>query len=255
VAVEPGIGDEPGQEAFGLVDEAGDQGDGGQVVAEPGAAAPGERGADWPSQGAGGSKITLIWLVGALLSVGVCRLPSPPSAGWSVLDGDLQNGNVVDQVGIGVCTPRVRPLRPGPTRWRLGSLLARGPAADAGALAAHLLTVICANAMLLSGWGSQFCVRATAATMAVPVREALRVRPNLAVVPTASEAWPQENTLPCLVHPAVHDTCDSAAGSVTAAMILLAVAGPALAAVSAQVPVLPRQAGRAGQRGGDVGLG
>src|SRR6266480_274803 len=44
VAVEPGIGDELGQEAFGLVDEAGDQGDGGQVVAGPGAAALSERG-------------------------------------------------------------------------------------------------------------------------------------------------------------------------------------------------------------------
>ncbi len=43
-AVEPGIGDELGEEAFGLAGEAGDEGDGGQVVAGPGAAALSERG-------------------------------------------------------------------------------------------------------------------------------------------------------------------------------------------------------------------
>jgi hypothetical protein len=44
VPVEPGGVDQFGQAALGLVDEAGDQGDGSQVVAEPGAGALGERG-------------------------------------------------------------------------------------------------------------------------------------------------------------------------------------------------------------------
>jgi len=39
-----GIVDELGEAALGLVDEAGDQGDGGEVIAEPGAAALSERG-------------------------------------------------------------------------------------------------------------------------------------------------------------------------------------------------------------------
>src|SRR5258707_1983765 len=43
VAVEPGADHELGEEALGLVDEAGDEMDGGQVIAEPGAAARGER--------------------------------------------------------------------------------------------------------------------------------------------------------------------------------------------------------------------
>src|SRR5260221_3826151 len=43
VAVEQGAGHELGEEAFGLVDEAGNERDGGQVVAEPGAAALGQR--------------------------------------------------------------------------------------------------------------------------------------------------------------------------------------------------------------------
>jgi hypothetical protein len=44
VAVEQGAGHQLGEEAFGLAGEAGDQGDGGQVVAEPGAAPLSQRG-------------------------------------------------------------------------------------------------------------------------------------------------------------------------------------------------------------------
>ncbi len=43
-AVEPGAGHQLGEEAFGLAGEAGDEGDGGQVVAGPGASALSERG-------------------------------------------------------------------------------------------------------------------------------------------------------------------------------------------------------------------
>src|SRR6266567_938527 len=52
-AVEPGAGHQLGEEAFGLAGEAGDEGDGGQVVAGPGASALSERGEGVAGQGVG----------------------------------------------------------------------------------------------------------------------------------------------------------------------------------------------------------
>ena len=93
--------------------------------------------------------------------------------------------------------------------------------------------------MLFSGCGSGFCDAAAASTSTLPFALALTVMANFAEAPLASEARLQVKALACRAQPEVHDTSDSAGGSRTPATTLLAVAGPALATVSVQVPVPP----------------